>query len=318
MVDSITERSNSQQPVILANPVTAVGPMFLGNAFNWMLMGTLMVQVYVYWRNFPKDRLGIKILVYAVFVVDLIQTAFGTHEAWWSAIKHWGNPAALQGAPWTSVIAIPITCGLISAVVQIFYAMRIWILKTTVIPRLLAALIISIALTQSLAAIVGSSVLEANLTQANLIRLHPVFVLWLSGSFVADIIIAGSMIWILQTAKPRAWISPTESLLNRLIINSIQTGTVTVVCAGITLALFIHFTDKNYYYASAYILGKLYSNSFMATLNYRAPRTHSQSSDHSLGMRIQVSRDTERRGEDALGHWHTATDSGDDVAQKHA
>ncbi|KAJ7291662.1 hypothetical protein C8J57DRAFT_1588144 [Mycena rebaudengoi] len=135
--------------------------------------------------------------------------------------------------------------------------------------------------------------------------------------FGSDIIIAGSMIWILQTAKPRAWISPTESLLNRLIINSIQTGTMTVVCAGITIALLIHFTDKNYYYAFAYILEKLYSNSLMATLNYRTPRTHSQSYDHSIGMRIQVSHDTERWG-DGLGHWHTAPDSRDDVAQKHA
>jgi hypothetical protein len=43
----------------------------------------------------------------------------------------------------------------------------------------------------------------------------------------------------------------------------------------------------------------------MATLNYRAPRTHSQPSNQSIGMRIQVSRDTDRRGGDALGHWHT-------------
>ncbi|KAJ7232684.1 hypothetical protein C8J57DRAFT_1383407 [Mycena rebaudengoi] len=271
-----------------------------------MLMGT----PDIYWRNFPKDSMVIKILVYVVFVLDVIQTAFGTDEAWWYAIENWGNPPALQGAPWSAVIT-PITCGL---------SERIWTLKTTVVPRLLAALIVLVALAQSLAAIVGSSVLEADLTQRNLIRLHPIFVLWLAGSFATDILITGSMIWILHTAKPRAWIAPTENMLNRLIINSIQTGTVTVVCAGITLALFIQFTDKNYYFAFSYILGKLYSNSFMATLNYRAPRTHSQPSNQSIGMRIQVSRDTDRRGGDALGHWHTATDSGDDVddvARKH-
>ncbi|KAJ7291719.1 hypothetical protein C8J57DRAFT_1273801 [Mycena rebaudengoi] len=284
-----------------------------------MLMGTLVVYVSAqYTSQYSIPALSCLLSVYTVFVMDLIQTAFSTHEAWWFAIKNWGNPTALQGAPWTSVIAIPISCGLSDHSTQYIFLRRIWTLKTTVIPRLLAALIILVALVQSLAAIFGSSLLEANLTQANLIRLHPVFVLWLSGSFVTDIIIAGSMIWTLQTAKPRAWIAPTERLLNRLITNSIQTGTVTVVCAGITMALFIHFKDKNYYYASAYILGKLYSNSFMATLNYRAPRTHSQSPEQSIGMRIQVSRDTERSVGNAFGHWHTAADSGDDVAQKHA
>ncbi|KAJ7060802.1 hypothetical protein C8F01DRAFT_1140942 [Mycena amicta] len=108
---------------------------------------------------------------------------------------------------------------------------------------------LQLALLQSLAAIVADSLLWQNLSQANLIRLHPIFMLWLSVSFVTDILIAGSMILILYTAKTKfdTSISRVDSLLNRLILNTIRTGALTVVCAGTTLALFVKYTDKDYY-----------------------------------------------------------------------
>lgn len=208
-------------------------------------------------------------------------------------MRNGGTLQLFREGPWTAVVS-PILCGIISALVQLFYAMRIWALKRTAAPRVLAGLIGMLALTQSLTAIVACSLLQTDLSQEHLIRLRPLFSMWLSGSFANDILIAASMIWILQTAKSptTAYISDTNSLLNRLILNTIRTGTITVLGAGVSLALFVQFTDRNYYFAITYILGKLYSNSFMATLNSRVPRTHASPSD-SIRMRIQVSRETE-------------------------
>lgn len=114
--------------------------------------------------------------VYTVFVLDLIQTAFGTHAAWWFSIENWGNIASLQGAPWTSVVS-PIMCGLSESHISTGrcgmllksaqyrqwcrYSMhctcahtsvrpcrslsltsRIGTFKTSIVPRLLAALIV--------------------------------------------------------------------------------------------------------------------------------------------------------------------------------
>ncbi|KAJ7149462.1 hypothetical protein C8R43DRAFT_951944 [Mycena crocata] len=236
-------------------------PKFLGNAFNWLLLGLLIMQVYSYWCNFPKDRGAIKILVYSVFVFDLIQTAFGTHETWWFAIENWGNIPSLQSGPWTSVIN-PIMCG-ISGWFSPHSHLVLEEEPVTTHPGLPHC--------------IASSLLEADLTQGNLIRLHPLFSFWLAGSFSTDILITGSMIWILQTAKSTTHVSDANNLLNRLMLNAIQTGAVTVVCAGIGMALFVNYTDKNYYFAFIYILGKL----------------HSQHSE-TFGMRIQVSRRTER------------------------
>ncbi|KAJ6565085.1 hypothetical protein B0H10DRAFT_2114031 [Mycena sp. CBHHK59/15] len=250
MSDSATNTSSSQpEVVILTNP-------FFGNSFNWLLMGVLSMQLYTYWRNYPKDRVLIKLLVYTLFVLNLAQTAFASHEAWWYLIEHWGNTASLQLAPWTAVMA-PIFCGLVSAPVQIFYAFRIWILGKNITARLLAILIVSLGLAQSIAAIVGSVVVEEELTQENLLRMHPIFTFWLAGAFVTDIFIAATMIWILHTAKSESSVSQTESLLNRLILNTVRTGSATVLGAAIDLAMFVKYTNANYHFAFVYVLGKL-------------------------------------------------------------
>ncbi|KAJ6571246.1 hypothetical protein B0H19DRAFT_1346460 [Mycena capillaripes] len=243
-----TSSVNGTQPVIIVvNSVTAIGPFFFGHTFNWLLLGVLWMQLYAYSRNFPKDKLYIKILVYTVFTLDVLQSAFTSHTAWWYMIQNWGNASALQSVPWTAAV-IPIACGLISAPVQIFYAFRIWVLRTSPLTRILAVLIAVLGFAQSLTGIVASALIEKNLSQENLIRLHPYFTFWLAGAFTTDIMIACSMVWILQTAKASSRIAQTDGLLNRLILNTVQTGTVTVIGAGLDLAMFVRFTDTNYHF----------------------------------------------------------------------
>ncbi|KAF7304570.1 hypothetical protein HMN09_00859700 [Mycena chlorophos] len=246
----------SPSPILLVDPVTAIGPIFLGNSLNCLLLGTLALQVYSYWRHFRKDRAYLKTLVYIILLVDVIQTGFGIHEAWWYAIQNWGNVPSLQHGPWTALMA-PITCGIVAALVQIFYAWQIWRWSYKLLPRLTAALIVLLALLQNLAAVVADSLLWQNLSQSNLLQLHPVFEIWLSVSFITDILIATSMILMLQGSKTHSNLTRIDNIIDRLIINSIRTGAITVICAGVTLALFIQYTDKNYYHAFVAILGKL-------------------------------------------------------------
>ncbi|KAK1232743.1 hypothetical protein PQX77_004141 [Marasmius sp. AFHP31] len=51
----------------------------LGHLFNFALMGVLSVQIYVYYLSFKKDPVYIKLLVYTVLLVDLLETGFATH-----------------------------------------------------------------------------------------------------------------------------------------------------------------------------------------------------------------------------------------------
>ncbi|KAJ7898129.1 hypothetical protein B0H13DRAFT_1623267 [Mycena leptocephala] len=94
---------------------------FIGNILNWMFMGTLVMQLYTYYQNFPSDRIIIRILVYGLFLVDVAQTVILTFHGWFFAVSAWGNPATFDIIPWSGPM-IPVLCGLVAATVQIFYA----------------------------------------------------------------------------------------------------------------------------------------------------------------------------------------------------
>ncbi|KAI0066614.1 hypothetical protein BV25DRAFT_1409151 [Artomyces pyxidatus] len=274
-------------------PTTVIGPIFVGNVINWLLMGTLIVQVYIFSVNFPGERLRLRLLVYGILCLDIVQTVFGTHLAWWYMISSWNNPIALESLPWSDV-TIPIMCGLVAGIVQIFYAWQIWVLTKTILMHGFAALIVVVALAQSLTAVITPSLLRRDPDAQNYLHLFPGFEFWLAGSFVADILICSCMLWILYHAKTGTMWTHSESLISKLILNTIRTGTVTVVCAAIDLALFVALSDGNYHLAPAYILGKLYSNSLMATLNGRKSRSQtSPGTSDSLGMRVSVSGQSE-------------------------
>ncbi|KAK6978090.1 hypothetical protein R3P38DRAFT_3120652 [Favolaschia claudopus] len=276
-----------------------VGPMFIGNILNWMLFGTLIMQLYTYYQNFPSDRLGLKFLVYIVFLMDTIQTVLLTHHGWWYTITIWGVPDRFEELVW-SAQSIPFMAGLISATVQMFYAWRIWILTATDTEQKwmkgFSVLIVLVALTQGLSAMVASMICASEPVQETLIRMHPEFSTWLAGSLANDVVITVCMIWILMRAKSNLIYAPSETLLTKLINRIIQSGSATAVVAAIDLALFVKFPRKNYHYVPAYVLGKIYSNSFFLNLNLRRPqRGPGQYSDKILNSTSLGVESTELR-----------------------
>ncbi|KAJ6592308.1 hypothetical protein DFH09DRAFT_1137062 [Mycena vulgaris] len=72
--------------------------------------------------------------------------------------------------------------------------------------------------------------------------------------------------------------SPTERLLTKLIHRIVETGAATSIGAAICLALDVGFPSQNFHYVPAYILGKVYTNSLMLSLNLRRPTAPSPAS----------------------------------------
>ncbi|KAF8199405.1 hypothetical protein K438DRAFT_1823537 [Mycena galopus ATCC 62051] len=60
-------------------------------------------------------------------------------------------------------------------------------------------------------------------------------------------------------------------MLTKVIHRIIQSGAASAVCAAIDLSIFVGFPSTNYHVVPAYILGKMYTNSLMLTLNLRRP-----------------------------------------------
>ncbi|KAJ7095513.1 hypothetical protein C8R44DRAFT_889938 [Mycena epipterygia] len=249
--------------ILVVDAAEVVGPVFIGNILNWMFMGTLVMQLYTYYQKFPSDRIFIRILVYGLFLVDVAQTVILTFHGWFFTVSAWGNPATFDIIPWSGPM-IPVLCGLGSR--------RIWILTTNRFLRSVAILIVLVALTQSLAGMISGLPLLKNSSPENQIRWYPgVWEIWFAGSLVADVLVTACMTYILARVKSRTFWATSETMLTTLINRVVQSGAVTSICAAVDLALFAGIVDTNFHFVPSYILGKLYTNSLMLTLNLRRP-----------------------------------------------
>ncbi|KZV70516.1 hypothetical protein PENSPDRAFT_752456 [Peniophora sp. CONT] len=289
---------------------TTIGSALVGNQLNWFLLGGLSVQMYIYMNNkhSHKDPIWLRALVCSVFVVDLAQTVVGTHYAWYYSVEIWGNPTALLTAiPWSGWM-VPILDGFIALLVQSFYAWRIWTLSRSRSLYLApVALIVLLSLMQFIASMVVTIKEFSNDgSRAALQVVTSSADVWLVGSFANDVIIAACMVTLLYQARTQTVWVQSQGLYDRLIANTVQTGLVTATIAGVDLLLWERYRTKDFYIAPALILGKLYSNSFLSTLNgriFRRKQLNSRSdnlsgtgtNDSGNGLQIHVMQDREQR-----------------------
>ncbi|KII90157.1 hypothetical protein PLICRDRAFT_174938 [Plicaturopsis crispa FD-325 SS-3] len=247
--------------------VGQIGSYFIGILLNWLFLGFLTVQVYMYSLSGKRDRIAIKSLVYSVYGTDIIQTVITTHATWTILVDQWGDEDILIHQPW-SVAALPVMCGVVSCMVQIFFAWRIWILQQSRIMRVMVVSLVVIALLQTICSIVGSIEYGLGLTGQTLVSLVSVFTVWLVGSFACDILITLSLLVILRKARAQTTFKETETVVTKLIVLTVQTGFITAAAAGVQLTLFL-LNPTNFSDIPAFILGKMYSNVLLATLNAR-------------------------------------------------
>ncbi|KAF9468659.1 hypothetical protein BDZ94DRAFT_1317821 [Collybia nuda] len=263
------------------------GSLFIGTFLNWGLLGTLTVQVYLYHNSKYKDAKWIKYLVGSIFIIDVVQTIFATHCIWGIVILGWGDITILTRLPWTAY-TFPIMSGVVGGMVQTFFAWRIWILTNGLIGKLTAGLIVMTALGQVLSGSI-SAIKSAFISILDIHSLFLGFTVWLVGSLVCDLLIAGSMLVILHSSRTR--FEPTGSIIDRLMIRAVHSGAITAVAALIQLILFLALRDTFLFDCPAVFLGKLYSNVLLANLNGRRKNDTTYSSvDHlSFPGNIQLS-----------------------------
>ncbi|KAJ7819437.1 hypothetical protein B0H14DRAFT_3473058 [Mycena olivaceomarginata] len=84
---------------------------------------------------------------------------------------------------------------------------------------------------------------------------------------MSDISIASSLIWKLRMLK--TGFKGTQSLINRLIIQTVQTGSTTSVVSIVTLVSYIIKNDSNVPTACCYLIGPLYLLTLFYNLNLR-------------------------------------------------
>ncbi|EEB90604.1 hypothetical protein MPER_11165 [Moniliophthora perniciosa FA553] len=157
----------------------------------------MIVQVFIYYISFPHDARYIKITVWALLFIECLSTSFATTAALLSLVQY----QALMdlGDLWLFRALSPL-CGLVTLIVHGFYAWRIHVLGGH-ISIILVVFVLSI--TQCAAVIVSGTktLLGVGFQTETNPGLLSINILWLAGTALADMIIAGSLLYLLPPKK---------------------------------------------------------------------------------------------------------------------
>ncbi|KAF7374104.1 hypothetical protein MSAN_00291500 [Mycena sanguinolenta] len=257
-------------PVIIPGvPIARLtGPMILGFMWSYMLYGVLLVQLYMYTEMFPNDRKGLKILVWVLFFFETLFTVLMTVAAWSMFGDGWGDVSILLQLNWSWGV-LPLVSGVLSGLAQGFYIWRIWHLTK----KLWLPVPIALAVLAQLVGLWWFGIQwNIGLWHVSVLPpLSPGVTVWLGGSAVCDVLITAALTSVLWKRKKETKFAETSGVLNRLIRLSIETGALTSITATVETILWLGWEKWNYHFTLFLMLGKLYSNVLMATLNCRNP-----------------------------------------------
>jgi len=242
-------------------------PVLFGTLWNWTLYGVLVVQTYVYSYNFPEDKKLLKLLVYAMFLFETLQTALSGVDLYYRFASGFGNMDRLRD-PYVNAFDVPIMGAIVSETVQIFFAYRVWVLSNRKAWWYCIIIIVS-STVNTTSAFVGGIYAHVHRKFINGNTMRAITLAFSIGGTVSDLLIVAAMLFYL--IRPGNFVGRhlRDHALVKIVRLTIETNIMTTTCVTLTLLLVIIFPHKFYYTCPTAILGKLYSNTFLVSLNNR-------------------------------------------------
>ncbi|KAK6988090.1 hypothetical protein R3P38DRAFT_2805098 [Favolaschia claudopus] len=120
-----------------------LGVWLLGVILSAVLFGITCNQMFLYFTKYvTRDSVFLRTFVIFLFVLDSVHLALISHSIYRTVITNFGDYVALQKAPW-SLLAEVVIGNLISTMVQLFYAVRIYTMskKSLLLPIMIVYLI---------------------------------------------------------------------------------------------------------------------------------------------------------------------------------
>ncbi|KZT23453.1 hypothetical protein NEOLEDRAFT_1180103 [Neolentinus lepideus HHB14362 ss-1] len=272
----------------MLNPAeVAHGPALIGLFFNILLYGIMITQTFLYYNTFKKDRLWMKIFVMVLFIADTLNSVFDCVWIYQSLIVNFGNAPYLAAADWIFGTD-PAMTGIISTMVQLFFAWRVRVLTA----RLPLALVIAFMSIVAGLSGLGTSIAVGIIPQfVHFQKFQVIVIMWLLTTCICDIAITAALTWHLRRHK--TGFPATDDVVNKIIRLTVQTGMITAIVAVIDLGMFLG-TSTGLHLSFNFPLSKLYTNSLMSTLNSRSGwGKYSRTTDHSEDVpnHISIPRD---------------------------
>ncbi|RPD52980.1 hypothetical protein L226DRAFT_614432 [Lentinus tigrinus ALCF2SS1-7] len=243
---------------------STTGAYLIGVFFEIWLFGFTSLQAWYYVQHYPSDPFRLKGLVALIWCLECLHAAFSCHAAYYWLVLNYLNPEALNVSVWSADSAL-IIAGVLVFVTHCFFCYRVWAVsgRTYIMPGIIFFLALaSFGLDW---AVFVLSVREKTFSGFG----HAIQVTSSAGlafKVATDTTIAGSLGFFLHRSK--SGIQSTDHLVNKLTFYAINIGCLTSIIDILVLA-WSEATSNLIFLALYTVVGNLYSNSLLATLNIR-------------------------------------------------
>jgi len=163
------------------------------------------------------------------------------------------------------IIPDAIVTVMLSTPVQYFIAWRIKVVSGSLVMPLIIAFFGTCSFIGGLAVSILAPIVRE---RAKLQRVLPALITWLAASASADLLITLSLSWSLFRRK--TGVKSTDDQITRIILLTIQTGSLTTFFALADVIVFLIVPRTNINFVFDLALSKLCTNSLLCTLNARA------------------------------------------------
>ncbi|TFK41687.1 hypothetical protein BDQ12DRAFT_392800 [Crucibulum laeve] len=272
------------------------GALLISCVVNWGLLGVLCVQVYVYYLAFPKDRKAAKLLIYGVFLCEVLQTIIITRDTYVAFASGFGNVKSLDSMH-THWFTIPISGGIVGCIGQLYFAYRMSVVaESKFLP--IAVVVLSIASTSAAMVSAAQFFMAGSFTFLRNNTLTAVGI-WNGLGAFCDLTIAIAMPYLLL--RRGTGLSNTHVLITKIIRLTVETGALTAFVA--IAHLILYFAPSITFIIAGANIAKIYANTILVLLNNRleitngrdaiARREYESAAEFSVSStsRILVSRD---------------------------
>ncbi|KAF8238075.1 hypothetical protein L208DRAFT_1355580 [Tricholoma matsutake] len=258
---------------------STLGAASVGFFISSVVFGVLTSQAFTYFRRYPLDKPAYKVLVAALWGLELVDQIFVGYAVYVYVVTNFQNPLFLivEKIVWPLVTQVGVGA-LIGCVVRVCFAMRVWRFSNrNIVVTGSLLIIILVSFGKSL------EVFLSPITMNVLILLQTFATLALSTGVAADTFTAVALCFYLR--RLRTGHKKSDSLVNSLTIYAVNTGALTSLFSTMVMVLYNRFPNAFYFMGTYFVLSQLYALSFFCTLNtrkaHRGKGTDRETSDNS-------------------------------------
>ncbi|KAI0694314.1 hypothetical protein C8T65DRAFT_57246 [Cerioporus squamosus] len=270
--------STAQPTALLPKPKNpaedVMGGLLITIFVACILYGMTTLQTFIYSQKSNKDGLFLKSLVYAVWFMETLHTAFCIKFIYGYLVSGFGDFLNFVRVDW-GVGAAVLCSVLVGLCVQGYYIWRVWIVSGKAVAWTVTIVIFTLA---RIGFGIGSTALSYMIPDWVRLRNLASGLTTVSGGLgcaaLVDILVALTLTFYLKRGSlwetGSFYQQQSNNMVNKILLYTVNTGALTGTASMACVIMFACKKDSLIFLGFFAIQTKLYANSFLGSLNARS------------------------------------------------